>query len=72
MKIFLTFLLFCLISNSAFAKEYLMTCSGTKFKLINTFFSKKLHVRKDAQWQDYCDGFGNTLEMYEDGSKCTT
>ena len=72
MKKFITVLIFCFISNSAFAKEYIMTCSGTKFKLINTFFSKKVNVRKDAQWQDYCNGFGNTLEIYEDGAKCTT
>lgn len=72
MKKFLAILIFFFISNAAFAKEYLMTCSGTKYKLINTFFSKKLHVRKDAQWLDYCDGFGNTLEIYEDGAKCTT
>ena len=70
-KKLLTVLLFCLISNSAFAKEYLMTCSGTKYKLINTLFSKKLHVRKNAQWQDYCNGFGNTLEIYEDGAECS-
>tara|TARA_A100001015_G_C14822494_1_gene645299 strand:- start:597 stop:959 length:363 start_codon:yes stop_codon:yes gene_type:complete len=71
MKKFFTILIFILFSNTATAKEYLMTCSGTKYKLINTFFSKKLHVRKDAQWLDYCDGFGNTLEIYEDGAKCT-
>lgn len=72
MKKFITVLIFFLLTNTAIAKEYLMTCSGTKYKLINTFFSKKLHVRKDAQWKDYCDGFGNTLEIYEDGAKCTT
>jgi hypothetical protein len=72
MKKILTILIFILFSNTATAKEYLMTCGLAKYKLIYTFFSKKLHVRKDAQWLDYCDGFGKTLEIYEDGAKCTT
>ena len=72
MKKILTVLIFFLLTNTATAKEYLMTCGVAKYKLINTFFSKKLKRREDAQWQDFCNSIGQTLEIYEDGAKCTT
>jgi len=72
MKKILTVLIFFLLTNTATAKEYLMTCGVAKYKLINTFFSKKLKIREDAKWQDYCNSIGQTLEIYEDGAKCTT
>ncbi len=70
MKKILTVLIFFLFTNTAIAKEYIMTCNGTKYKLVSTFFSKKLQVRKDAQWQSYCIGEGETLEIYDDGAMC--
>ena len=74
MKKFFTVLIFCLISNSALAKEYIMTCDDTTWKFINNFFSKKIYTRQDAKWKEYCTKgriIKRTIEIYEDGAKCT-
>ena len=72
MKKFLTILIFFLLTNTAIAKEYIMTCENTKLKLEKTFFLKDIYVRVDAKWQKYCTEENQTLTIFDDGAECST
>ena len=64
-------LLFSLTSFSLVAKEMILNCEGAVFKYVNTTFVKKVYLRNNAKWKEWCsEKKGHKINFYDDGLKC--
>ncbi len=70
MKKILVFILL-LIPHVAVSDEILMKCDGKLYKFVDTFITKKVFIRSNGEWIEWCNNPKFDTYIHKDrGTKC--